>query len=105
MFYEQYKLFNNLPNLTSYYEFLYKCYNPKIIVSFTSYYKRLKTINKLINSILKGNLVPNEIVLTLFYKDIKFIPKNIFKYLNKNKIKIIIVNIDIKSHKKYFYSM
>ena len=105
MFYQQYKLFNNLPNLTTYYEFLYKCYNPKIIVSFTSYYKRLKTINKVIDSILKGNLVPNEIVLTLFNKDIKYISKNIHNYLNKNKIKLIIVNIDIKSHKKYFYAM
>ena len=88
-----------------YYELIHKCYNPKIIVSFTSFHERLKTINKVIDSILEGNLVPNKIVLTLFYKDFKVIPKDIYDYLSKNKIKIIIVNIDIKSHKKYFYVM
>jgi hypothetical protein len=105
LFFEIYKLYNNSINLTYYYEFLYKCYNPKIIVSLTSYKKRLKTINLVIDSILNGNLVPNKIVLTLFYKDINFISENIKEYLLINKIILIIVNIDIKPHKKYFYVM
>ena len=105
IFNELYKLYNNSTNLTYYYEFLYKCYNPKIIVSLTSYKKRLNTINLVIDSILNGDLVPNKIVLTLFYKDINFISEKIFEYLNKNKIILIIVNFDIKSHKKYFYVM
>ena len=50
-------------------------------------------------------MLPNKIVLTLYYKDIKFIPKNIHDYLTKNNIEIIIVNMDIKPHKKYFYVM
>ena len=104
-FNEIYKLYNNSTNLTYYYEFLHKCYNPKIIVSLTSYKKRLNTINLVIDSILNGNLVPNKIVLTLFYKDFEFISEKIIDYLNNNKIILIIVNIDIKPHKKYFYVM
>ena len=105
LFFEQYKLYNNSINLIYYFELLYQCYNPKIIVSLTSYQKRFDTINIVIDSILNGNLVPNKIVLTLFSKDIVFIPKKIYDYLIENKIILIIVDIDIKSHKKYFYVM
>ena len=105
LFNENYKLYNNLCNLTNYYELINKCYNPKIIVSLTSYYKRLNTLNKVLDSILNGNLVPDKIILTLYFKDLNFISKYIYDYLNKNNITLIIVNIDIKSHKKYFYVM
>jgi hypothetical protein len=71
----------------------------------TSFKKRLLTIDKVINSILNGTLIPNKIVLTLYYKDIEFISKEIDNYLIKNKISLIIVNMDIKPHKKYFYVM
>ena len=71
----------------------------------TSYKKRIKTIDKVLNSILNGTLIPDKIVLTLYYKDTIYISNSINEYLNKNKISIIIVNIDIKSHKKYFYTM
>ena len=91
--------------MTNYYELINKCYNPKIIVSLTSYYKRLNTINNVLDSILNGNLVPDKIVLTLYYKDVDFISKCIYEYLTKNNITLIIVNIDIKPHKKYFYVM
>jgi len=91
--------------LTNYYELINKCYNPKIIVSLTSYYKRLKTLNKVLDSILNGNLVPDKIILTLYFKDLNFISKYNYDYLTKNNITLIIVNIDIKSHKKYFYVM
>jgi len=91
--------------LTNYFELIHKCYNPKLIVSLTSYKKRLKKIDKVLNSILNGTLVPDKIVLTLYYNDIRFIPKYINDYLIKNKIFLLIVNIDLKSHKKYFYTM
>ena len=71
----------------------------------TSFKKILLTIDKVINSILNGTLIPNKIVLTLYYKDIEFISKEIDNYLIKNKISLIIVNMDIKPHKKYFYVM
>jgi hypothetical protein len=93
-------------NLTKYYEILHKCYNPKIIVSLTSFKKRLNTLDKVLNSILNGTLIPNKIVLTIYKKDILFISKKIKNYFNQNQISLLIVNnIDIKSHKKYFYVM
>jgi len=105
LFKENYKLYNNLCNLTKYYELINKSYNPKIIVSLTSYYKRLNTLYNVLDSILNGNLIPDKIILTLYFKDINFISKYIYDYLNKNNITLIIVDIDIKSHKKYFYVM
>ena len=100
-----FRLYNNLTNLTQYFNLFDKCYNPKIIVSLTSYKPRLSTINKIIDSILKQTLKPNKIILTLFYKDYNLLPKKIKVYLIKNNIELIIVNIDIRPHKKYFFSM
>ena len=94
-----------MTNLTNYYEILHKCYNPKIIVSLTSFKKRLNTIDKVLNSILNGTLKPNKIVLTIYKKDILYISKKIKKYITQKKIILLIVDMDIKSHKKYFYVM
>ena len=103
--FNSFRLYNNLTNLTQYFNLINKCYNPKIIATLTSYKSRLLTINKIIDSILNQTLKPNKIILTLFYKDYNLIPKKIKDYLIKKKIELIIVNIDIKPHKKYFYSM
>ena len=105
LFYNSYRLYNSSINLTQYFEFIYKCYNPKIIVSLTSFKTRLLTIDRVIDSILEGTLIPDKIVLTLFYKDYYLISKKINEYFIKKNIEIIIVNIDIRPHKKYFFSM
>lgn len=103
--YNSFRLFNSNTNLTQYFEFIYKCYNPKIIVSLTSYKDRLQTIDIVINSILEGTLTPDKIILTLYYKDFNLISKEIKEYFIKKNIELIIVNIDIRPHKKYFFSM
>ena len=103
--YNSFRLFNSNTNLTQYFELIYKCYNPKIIVSLTSYKDRLQTIDIVINSILEGTLAPDKIILTLYYKDFYLIPKKIKEYFIKKNIELIIVNIDIRPHKKYFFSM
>ena len=105
LFDEKYRLYNNMTNLTNYYEILHKCYNPKIIVYLTSFKKRLNTIDKVLNSILNGTLKPNKIVLTIYKKDILYISKKIKKYITQKRIILLIVDMDIKSHKKYFYVM
>ena len=105
LLYNSYRLYNSSTNLTQYFEFIYKCYNPKIIVSLTSFKTRLLTIDKVIDSILEGTLIPDKIVLTLFYKDYYLISKEINEYFIKKNIELIIVNIDIRPHKKYFFSM
>ena len=71
----------------------------KIIVSFTSYYKRFGFLTNVVQSIKSQKLLPQKILLIL-YKD------DYYKYnLNLTGIEIIIVNEDIKPHKKYYYSM
>ena len=73
LFYNSFRLYNSF-NLTQYFEFIYK---PKILFSLTSYSTRLLTIDKVIDSILEGTLIPDKIVLTLFYKDYYLISKEI----------------------------
>ena len=103
--YNSFRLYNYSTNLTQYFEFIYKCYNPKIIVSLTSYKYRLNTLDKVIDSIIEGSLIPDKIILTLYFKDFYLISKEINEYLVKKNIELIIVNIDIRPHKKYFFSM
>ena len=78
-----------------------------IIVSFTSYKNRLQTstINRMIDSLLNQTIYPFKIVMTLFKEDVKYINSYIQSLIDKNIIELIVVNIDIKPHKKYFYTM
>ena len=43
--------------------------------------------------------------MTLFEEDVKYINNYIQSLIDKNIIELIIVNIDIKPHKKYYYTM
>ena len=71
----------------------------KIIVSFTSYYKRFGFLTNVIKSIKQQTLLPEKILLILYENDY-------WKYnLNLTGIEIIKVNKDIRPHKKYFYTM
>ena len=89
------KFINYYPNFTK----IVELRQQKIIVSFTSYYKRFGFLTNVIQSIKQQTLLPKKILLVL-YKD------DFYKYkLNLTGIEIIKVNKDIKSHKKYFYSM
>ena len=89
------KFINYYPNFTK----IVELRQQKIIVSFTSYYKRFGFLTNVIQSIKQQTLLPKKILLVL-YKD------DFYKYkLNLSGIEIIKVNKDIKSHKKYYYSM
>ena len=78
-----------------------------VIVSFSTYKNRLLTtaVNEMIDSLLNQTIYPFKIVMTLFAEDVKFITNYIQSLIDKNIIELIVVNIDIKSHKKYFYTM
>ena len=54
------------------------------------------------NSILNGSLIIDKIVLNLYYKILNIFLKKYFKYLNINKISIIIVNIVFNLIKNIF---
>ena len=50
--------------------------------------------------ILNQTIYPFKIVLTLFEEDVKYINNYIQSLIDKNIIELIVVNIDIKPHKK-----
>ena len=78
-----------------------------VIVSFTTYKNRLQTtaVNEMIDSLLNQTIYPFKIVMTLFREDVKYINNYIQSLIDKNIIELIVVNIDIKPHKKYFFVM
>ena len=78
-----------------------------VIVWFTTYKNRLQTecVNEMIDSLLNQTIYPFKIVMTLFKEDVKYINNYIQSLIDKNIIELIVVNIDIKPHKKYFFVM
>lgn len=77
----------------------------KIIVSLTSYKPRFKNLNLVIESILNNTIKPSKIVLSLYKEDLIFLSKKIKDMIKNQIIELIVTNIDLKSHKKYFYAM
>ena len=100
---EKFKLYEKIKekfiNYFPYFKNIVKLRQQKIIVSFTSYYKRFGFLTNVIQSIKEQTLLPSKILLILYEKDY-------FKInFSLAGIEVIKVNEDIKSHKKYFYSM
>ena len=72
----------------------------KYIISFTSYGDRLKKLVPImIESLKKQKYKHFKIVLTIYKDDIKYIPQSIC-----NDVELIISDIDLKPHLKYFYT-
>lgn len=73
----------------------------KYIVSFTSYGERLEKLAPIMVESLKNQKDKRfKIVLTVYKEDVKHIPKQFY-----NDVEIIISDVDLKSHLKYFYTM
>ena len=80
--------------------------NYDIIISLTTWKKRLSGKNLIytLKSLLHQNTsLKFKIVLTIFKDDMKYIQKDVQCFLNENNIEILVCNLDLKSHKKYFY--
>lgn len=77
----------------------------KIIVALTSYKHSLKKLNLVLESIFNNTMKPSKIVLTLYKDDISFLTKYLKDMINNKSIELIITDIDLKSHNKYFYVM
>lgn len=77
----------------------------KIIVSFTSYPKRIATVHKVLDSIMKQTILPDKIILYLSsseFEDFEAMPD--FQEYEKHGFEIHWVEENIKSHKKWFYA-
>ena len=77
----------------------------KLIVALTSYRQRFDKLNLVLESILNNTMKPSKIVLSIYKEDIVFLTKQLKYMLKKNNIELIVTDIDLKSHKKYFYVM
>lgn len=80
--------------------------NPDIIVSLTSFPARINRVWLVVETLLRQSLKPKSIILWLskdqFY-NINCLPKRLVA-LEKRGLRIELVDGDIKSHKKYYYS-
>ncbi len=77
------------------------------IVSITSYPKRIRTIHITVKSILRQTIAPKKIIIWLFKEEfpggIESLPKKL-KVLFKFNVEVRFVEINLKSHLKYFYA-
>lgn len=78
-----------------------------IIVSLTSYPPRIENVNQVINSLLEQTMLPDKIILWLAKEQFKNKEKDLPQALIELKKKGLTIKWcdDIKSHKKYYYTM
>jgi len=77
----------------------------KIIVSLTSYKWRFGKLHDILNSIFNNTMKPSKIVLTIYKEDYNYLPKRIKELVNNKEIELIVSDIDLRSHLKYFEVM
>lgn len=78
----------------------------KYIISFTSWEKRLPNIAEFYEINFKNlNTDKYKLCLTVWKEELKFIPPELQKLIDDNKIELIIAEENLKPHKKYYYVM
>lgn len=81
----------------------------KIVVSLTSYPKRIEIVDKVIESLLKQRIPADEIILYLSIEEFpdkwNSLPERLLKLTTNGVFKIEWVEGNLKSHKKYFYAL
>ena len=80
----------------------------QVIVSLTTYTKRINAVDYTLCSIFSQSILPNKIVLTLIENEFpngeKSIPSKILK-LKKRGLEILWAQQNLKPHNKYYYTM
>lgn len=74
------------------------------LISVASYKERLKTIDKMIESIFSGKIKPDKFVLVCPKEDVKYIPESVNIRIQNNDIELIVPYKELKPHNKYYYS-
>lgn len=74
----------------------------KIIISLTSYGKRLETLPLCLTSIFNQTYKADKVILNISGKD--SLPQSILKFQDKG-LSIFHVPVDLKPHNKYYYTM
>lgn len=81
--------------------------NPRVIVSLTTFPKRIETVHYVIESLLMQSVVPDKIVLCLSkneYPENYKLPESLTKLLS-DRFEIIWGDENLKPHNKYYYTM
>ncbi len=79
----------------------------KVIISLTSFPKRIGTLHLTIESMLRQSVKPDKIILYLTKSqvpDIETLPKKLLD-CRKRGLEIVLCDDEIRSHTKYFYAM
>lgn len=78
-----------------------------LVITLTSYPKRIKSVHMVIESLFMQTVKANEILLYLsrleFPEKEQNLPHELLRIVGKNGFKIIWVDDNLKSHKKYYY--
>jgi len=81
----------------------------KVIVSFTSYPKRIGMVHKVVESLLEQTIRADAILLYLsldeFPHEESDLPDMLREMIGKHGFRIIWVKGNLKSHKKYYYAL
>lgn len=78
---------------------------PKIVVSLTTHSIRVKNVVRTIFSIIRGSFKDIRIVLTLYKGDLSLITSDLQALIDARVIELIVADIDLGPHLKYFYAM
>ena len=80
-----------------------------IIISLTSWSKRISNVPKVIDSILQNTTLPDKIVINLSLQEFpnkeKDIPHEVIKYIKQHEIEIIWLEKNDKAYKKFIPTM
>lgn len=79
--------------------------NENIIISFTTYKNRVKYAPEVIKSLLNQTIKPYKICLTLYKEDLQYITPELQYFFDNGDVELLISDVDIAPHKKYYYSM
>ena len=101
------KYFKRTPGINLYWEAQQEGRISEAIVSFTSFPQRIGVVWLVIECLLRQTRVPKKIIVYLSKEQFKSndeLPKTLKKY-SKDVVEIKMVDGDIRSHKKYWYSV
>lgn len=77
----------------------------KVVVSFTTYKNRVKYAPEVIKSLLNQTIKPYKICLTLYKEDLQYITPELQYFFDNGDVELLISDVDIAPHTKYYYSM
>ena len=59
----------------------------------------------MLESIFNNTMKPSKIILTIYKKDFSFLKKDLKRMIDNNLLELIVTDMDLKPHKKYFEVM